>query len=1135
MGAIYPIPTTRSSEALVATRLLSQLKTDQLDLLRLQTQISTGRRVITPSDDAPAAIRAIGLQRLVEQKAQTTTNLKTSQSYLDASDLAISSLSSMISNIRGTAVSVANSTSSSSERSAALVEIDRALQQIMDVANQQFRGRYLFAGSDTTARPYTVQDGFIHYGGNESLLNSYADLDLLFESNVPGSQLFGGLSAERKGTVDLNPVLTADTKLRDLNGGQGIRKGSIALSDGTSTRIIDISSAESIGDVASLLERNPPAGRRITARVSPTGLDISIDIAGGGNLSIDEVGSGTTAAELGIYNRVGVGTGTIVGKDLNPRLGLTTQLQNISGVRASAVWQSDGLNNDIVIEAKERGVAYNGYKFQLVDDELLTAAPGLSATAEVATFTAVPTSASASVTWLDAPTGENDIIITAAQPGAQFNNVNIVLAKQTGLGAANAFATYNDNGTSRTLTITIDDAVDTPISTIKTAIAAVTVGGQPAFTVADDNSANGGDGTGSVSFLAPTGSIGNTGNSGADANTILVRVQNGYSTAQNVVDAINDNPAITALFDVSVDTKDATSQNAAGTGVVVVTSSATTAGGSGAAFDQDSGLQITNGGKTVVVDFSNAETIEDMLNILNGSPANVLAQINAEGTGIDIRSRLSGTDFRIGENGGITATQLGVRTFTEATELSTLNFGIGVHNGDGVDFTITRNDGVELQIDIATARTVGDIFDLINNHPDNLDPNTRVFARLTETGNGIELVDDNPLGTDQLTITRAFNSEAAWDLGLIPRSLDVAKGSSGPPPAAATATVRLVTPNEANTGLVLTASEVGTHLNGVRVVFQNVAASGNQALVAYDATAKTLTIDVDPANTTANTVIAAINAEGTFAADLERTFDPTNNGSGLMAQTGTLAVSAGGSVNPASLPAEAAVAFASPNNVNTALLFTANYPGTAYNDVTIELIDDQTGDVAQVAYLAGTKRLQIRIDGTATTAATIASAVNQHGLFSVELDRSVDATNDGSGIVGTAGSVGTLTGGTPEAIVGRDPYTIESKGVFTSLVRLQQAIESNDVVAMQSAAARLEEDLQTVNFVRADLGAKNQGLDTLGQRIEDETIELKSTLSAEIEVDLVQAVSDLSARQASFQASLQLMGRTFQLTLLDYI
>ena len=133
------------------------------------------------------------------------------------------------------------------------------------------------------------------------------------------------------------------------------------------------------------------------------------------------------------------------------------------------------------------------------------------------------------------------------------------------------------------------------------------------------------------------------------------------------------------------------------------------------------------------------------------------------------------------------------------------------------------------------------------------------------------------------------------------------------------------------------------------------------------------------------------------------------------------------------------------------------------------------------------------------------------------------------------GDVATLDGGTPESLRGTDPYSVESHGIFNSLLRMQAAIDSNDQVAIQRVASELDNDLERTNFTRADLGAKNQSLALLGQRIDDENVELQSTLSKEIDVDLVSAISSLTARQASYQASLQLMAKTFQLSLMDYL
>jgi len=335
MASITPVPTTRSSDVLLMNRFMAQLQHDQLELLRVENQLSTGRRISRPSEDAPAALRAIELQKLLEQKSQAEVNLNTSSSFLTATDVALSNAANIVNDIRGAVLSVADTVASDAQREAVSLEILQAVQQLADIGNQQFRGRYLFAGSNTHETPFRVTDQFVRYTGNENELISFADIDLPFVTNLTGQEVFGGISAQVAGTAPFQPILTAQTRLDDLRGGVGISVGSMVVSDGTSSSTIDISSAETVGDVVRLIESSPPAGRTITVRVSHDGLDVYIDEAGGGNLSIREVGGGTTAGELGIRREVGAGTDPVVGENLSPRLTLTTPLDNVLGVRAA--------------------------------------------------------------------------------------------------------------------------------------------------------------------------------------------------------------------------------------------------------------------------------------------------------------------------------------------------------------------------------------------------------------------------------------------------------------------------------------------------------------------------------------------------------------------------------------------------------------------------------------------------------------------------------------------------------------------------------------------------------------------------------------------------------------------------------
>jgi flagellar hook-associated protein 3 FlgL len=225
MSGIYPIPSTRTGELLSQNRLTSQLFSNQLALLRLQAQISTGIRLTAPSDDAPAAVRAMALQRLLELRDQHQVNLHTSQSFLDATDTSVNSVSDLLLSVRSTVQGSIGATATDSDRQAAVGEIQGAIQQLLSVANQKFRDRYLFAGSRDATTPFvTIADG-IRYDGNEGDLLSYTDTDLLTTTNVPGSQIFGAISPQVLGSADLTPVTTRATRLATFTAGRELPEG----------------------------------------------------------------------------------------------------------------------------------------------------------------------------------------------------------------------------------------------------------------------------------------------------------------------------------------------------------------------------------------------------------------------------------------------------------------------------------------------------------------------------------------------------------------------------------------------------------------------------------------------------------------------------------------------------------------------------------------------------------------------------------------------------------------------------------------------------------------------------------------------------------------------------------------------
>lgn len=183
----------------------------------------------------------------------------------------------------------------------------------------------------------------------------------------------------------------------------------------------------------------------------------------------------------------------------------------------------------------------------------------------------------------------------------------------------------------------------------------------------------------------------------------------------------------------------------------------------GLGIDKAGGLLLTNGGKTVLVDTSAANTVQDLLRIINNAGAGVRAQINADATGIDVISLTSSGELSIGELGGQTATHLGLRTFADTTPLASLNNGAGVDNVAGADFRIHLQNGAAIDVDIDGAVTVGDVLIRINDAASAA--GQPLTASLVSPGNGIRLIDGSS-GAGTLRVEALGLSHTVEDLGL---------------------------------------------------------------------------------------------------------------------------------------------------------------------------------------------------------------------------------------------------------------------------------------------------------------------------------------------------------------------------------
>ncbi|HEX8325838.1 MAG TPA: flagellin hook IN motif-containing protein [Tepidisphaeraceae bacterium] len=183
----------------------------------------------------------------------------------------------------------------------------------------------------------------------------------------------------------------------------------------------------------------------------------------------------------------------------------------------------------------------------------------------------------------------------------------------------------------------------------------------------------------------------------------------------------------------------------------------------GAGMDT-SGLKITNGGKSATIDLSAANTVQDLINAVNGSDTGVRMDVNADGTGLRLLNTTQGTTLSVAENAGTTAADLGLRSFNPDSKLAELNSGSGVRTIAGVDFNITDSAGTAFDVDLTdSTQTPQDVIDAINTAAGGA--GAGVTASFATDGNGIVLTDTAGGGATMKLVAVNY-SDAAADLGL---------------------------------------------------------------------------------------------------------------------------------------------------------------------------------------------------------------------------------------------------------------------------------------------------------------------------------------------------------------------------------
>ncbi|MBI2881403.1 MAG: flagellar hook-associated protein FlgL [Candidatus Tectomicrobia bacterium] len=204
----------RVSDATTWKNFVLYMQRAREQLQDLQAEAASGKRLNRPSDSPADNQRVLRLRQSLAQFDQYERNIRRGKALLGAAETSLSQAGEVIQKMKDIAVAGANGTVIPSTRAAMAQEAASLRDRLVQLANTQFEGQYIFSGTKTDTPAYSTAGT---YGGNSGTMQVAIARDARVTVNKPGDQVFGAAG----GGVDILAAANAlETALQsgDLSG-----------------------------------------------------------------------------------------------------------------------------------------------------------------------------------------------------------------------------------------------------------------------------------------------------------------------------------------------------------------------------------------------------------------------------------------------------------------------------------------------------------------------------------------------------------------------------------------------------------------------------------------------------------------------------------------------------------------------------------------------------------------------------------------------------------------------------------------------------------------------------------------------------------------------------------------------------
>jgi len=163
------------------------------DMVKMNEIVSTSKNINRLSDDPVGLVAVLDLRTSLSDISQMKRNISMGNSWLTASESALSQLDSILTATKELTVQMTNATTGATERSGNANLIDGYLEQIVNIANSDSGGRYIFSGTNTSTMAFALNSAktLVTYAGNDTAFSVNIGKDSSIKVGMDGEDIFG--------------------------------------------------------------------------------------------------------------------------------------------------------------------------------------------------------------------------------------------------------------------------------------------------------------------------------------------------------------------------------------------------------------------------------------------------------------------------------------------------------------------------------------------------------------------------------------------------------------------------------------------------------------------------------------------------------------------------------------------------------------------------------------------------------------------------------------------------------------------------------------------------------------------------------------------------------------------------------